>query len=192
MRFKALAVFCASSTGTDPRHADAARAVGRLLAERSITVVYGGGNVGLMGAVADAALAAGGKVIGVIPRAMLEAERGHRGVTELKIVETMHERKALMADLADGFVALPGGYGTFDELFEAVTWGQLGLHGKPIGLLDAGGFYTPLARFLESVVEAGFILPRFRELIALHAEPAGLLELMARHEPPATAGWIRR
>jgi uncharacterized protein (TIGR00730 family) len=189
---RAIAVYCASSTGTDPAHAAAARALGGLLARRGITLVYGGGNVGLMGAVADGALAEGGRVIGVIPRAMLEAERGHRGVTELKIVETMHQRKALMVDLADGFIALPGGYGTLDELFETVTWGQLGLHKKPVGLLDVGGFWRPLAGFLDSVVAAGFILPRFRELIVSHAEAERLLELMAAHEPPATAGWVRR
>jgi uncharacterized protein (TIGR00730 family) len=188
---RSIAVFCASSDGSSPRWREHAAAFGSLLARRGITVVYGGGRVGLMGAVADGALTAGGKVIGVIPRAMIEAERGHTGLTELRVVTTMHERKQLMVDLSDGFVALPGGYGTFDELFEAITWAQLGIHRKPVGLLNADDFWTPLLTFLDGVTVAGFIKPTFRGLVKADADATALLDAMARHQPPSTAGWAR-
>ncbi|MFN9133434.1 MAG: TIGR00730 family Rossman fold protein, partial [Phycisphaerales bacterium] len=145
---RSIAIFCASSDGADPAFIESARQVGRSLAHRGIAVVYGGGRIGLMGAVADGALGAGGRVIGVIPRAMVQAERAHTGVSDLRIVDSMHERKALMADLADGFIALPGGYGTFDELFEIITWGQLAFHVKPVGILNVRNFYGPLLAFL--------------------------------------------
>jgi hypothetical protein len=188
---RSLAVFCASSPGNHPRWVDSARAFGALLAQRRIGIVYGGGRVGLMGAVADGALAAGGEVIGVIPRAMVEAERAHAGVTKLHIVTTMHERKAMMADLADGFVALPGGYGTLDELFEIITWAQLALHTKPVGLLNQAGFYDGLLAFLDHVVACGFIQPRFRSLVFSHADPAALLASMAEHRPVPGGGFAR-
>lgn len=157
-----------------------------------MTLVYGGGRVGMMGAVADAALAEGGKVIGVIPRAMVEAERAHTGVTDLRIVETMHQRKQLMVDLSGAFVAAPGGFGTFDELFETITWAQLGIHGKPIGLLNTAGFYDGLSGFLDSTVTAGFIQPRFRALIQSASEPDRLLDLLANAQPVQGAGWARK
>ncbi|MCA3004006.1 MAG: TIGR00730 family Rossman fold protein [Phycisphaerales bacterium] len=188
---KAIAIFCGSTPGADPRFAQTATDVGRALARAGITVVYGGGRVGLMGIVADAALAEGGKVIGVIPRAMVEAERGHHGVTKLHVVTTMHERKALMADLSDGFVALPGGYGTLDELFEIITWAQLAFHAKPVALLNDGGFYQPLLNFLDSVVTAGFIQPRFRSMLMSSDSVDDLLPMLAAYHPPAGAGWAR-
>jgi uncharacterized protein (TIGR00730 family) len=188
---RSLAIFCASSPGSTPRWADSARAFGALLAQRHIRIIYGGGRVGLMGALADGALGAGGEVIGVIPRAMVEAERAHAGITKLHIVTTMHERKALMADLSDGFVALPGGFGTLDELFEVITWAQLALHTKPIGLLNEQGFYTDLLTFLDSVVADGFIHPRFRALILDDADPVSLLDRMAQHRPITGAGFAR-
>jgi hypothetical protein len=157
-----------------------------------MAVVYGGGRVGLMGTVADAALGAGGKVIGVIPRAMVEAERAHTGVTDLRIVDTMHQRKAMMVDLSDAFIAAPGGFGTLDELFETITWAQLGIHRKPVGLLNTDGFYDGLIGFLDRTVEAGFIQPRFRGLIQVDADPARLLEKLANAEPVQGAGWARR
>lgn len=186
-----VAVFCGSSAGSDPRFADAARLVGTHLARTNRTLIYGGGSVGLMGICADAALAAGGQVIGVIPRAMVEAERGHKGLTELHIVDTMHQRKALMADRATAFVALPGGFGTFDELFEIVTWAQLGYHPKPIGLLNVAGFYSPLVDFLNRVVDAGFIQPRFRAMVNIDENFERLLETMSRYQPPTGAGFAR-
>lgn len=188
---QSVAVFCGSSAGSDPRFADAARLVGTHLARTNRTLIYGGGSVGLMGLCADAALAAGGQVIGVIPRAMVEAERGHKGLTELHIVDTMHQRKALMADRATAFVALPGGFGTFDELFEIVTWAQLGYHPKPIGLLNVAGFYSPLVDFLNRVVDAGFIQPRFRAMVNIDDRFESLLENMSRYQPPTGAGFAR-
>ncbi len=190
-RFRSVAVFCASSPGADPLYAATAAQVGRELATMGIGIVYGGGRVGLMGVLADAALGAGGRVVGVIPRGMVEAERGHTGLTELVVVESMHERKALMADRADAFLALPGGYGTLDELFEAITWAQLGLHDKPIGLLNVGGFYGALTSFLDSIVSAGFIQPAFRRLVLADESLPGLLSLMTEAPRPAGAGWAR-
>ncbi len=188
---KSIAVFCGSSAGAKPEYAACARGVGALLAREGITLVYGGGSVGLMGAAADAALAGGGRVVGVIPRAMVEAERGHGGLTKLHVVETMHERKALMAELADGFLALPGGFGTLDELFEIITGAQLGFHGKPVCVLNEGGFYDGLLGFLDGVVRAGFVLPRFRAGLLSAATGAGALERMRSYVPASGAGWVR-
>lgn len=188
---KSIAIFCGSSPGSDPRFAQVARDVGTLLAKRGITLVYGGGSVGLMGIAADAALAAGGKVIGVIPRAMVEAERGHKGVTTLHVVETMHQRKSMMADLSDAFIALPGGFGTFDELFEIITWAQLGFHRKPIGVLNVAGFYEPLQAFLDGVVTAGFIQPRFRAMLQSADSIETLMTKFNEYLPPAGSGWAR-
>ncbi len=153
----AVCVFCGSAFGRRQAYRDAAVEVGQLLAERGVTLVYGGGNVGLMGVVADACLAAGGKVVGVIPQSMVERELAHRGLTELHIVGSMHERKALMADRADAFLALPGGFGTFDELFEILTWRQIRIHQKPVGLLNVEGYFDPLLSLADHAVEEGFL-----------------------------------
>ena len=180
-----LCVFCGSSPGHDPVYAGSAAQFGRLLAERGIGLVYGGGRVGLMGALADAALAAGGEVIGVIPQALLERELGHRGLTELRVVDSMHSRKALMGELSEGFIALPGGVGTLEELFEVWSWATLGLHRKPCGLLDVGGFFAPLVEFLDRQVEAGFIQPRYRAMLAVASTPERLLDAFSAYEAPA-------
>jgi uncharacterized protein (TIGR00730 family) len=180
-----LCVFCGSSPGHDPAYATSAARLGRVLAERGIGLVYGGGRVGLMGALADAALAAGGEVIGVIPQALLEREIGHRGLTQLRVVDSMHARKALMGELAGGFIALPGGIGTLEELFEVWSWAQLGLHRKPCGLLDVSGFFAPLVDFLDRQVKAGFIHPRYRAMLAVASTPEALLDAFAASEPPA-------
>ena len=180
-----LCVFCGSSPGHDPAYATSAARLGRVLAERGIGLVYGGGRVGLMGALADAALAAGGEVIGVIPQALLEREIGHRGLTQLRVVDSMHARKALMGELAGGFIALPGGIGTLEELFEVWSWAQLGLHRKPCGLLDVGGFFAPLVDFLDRQVKAGFIHPTYRAMLAVASAPEALLDAFAAYEPPA-------
>jgi hypothetical protein len=174
-----ICVFCGSATGRDPRHAEAARLLGRTLAERGLELVYGGGSIGLMGVVADAALAAGGAVTGVIPRALAARELAHRSLTSLQVVESMHQRKARMAELADGFVALPGGMGTLEELAEILTWAQLGLHRRPVGLLDVGGYYLPLIAFLDHAVEAGFLRPEHRALLLVERLPGPLLDRFA-------------
>jgi uncharacterized protein (TIGR00730 family) len=180
-----LCVFCGSSPGRDPAYGASAAQFGRILAERGIGLVYGGGRVGLMGVLADAALAAGGEVIGVIPQALLDREVGHQGLTELRVVGSMHARKALMSELADGFIALPGGIGTLEELFEVWTWAQLGLHRKPCGLLNVDGFFTPLVDFLDRQVEAGFIHPTYRAMLAVASTAEELLARFAAYEPPA-------
>ena len=194
MRYSArmrLCVFCGSSSGRSPAYAAAARAVGELFARRRIGLVYGGGNVGLMGIVADAARAAGGEVIGVIPRPLVDRELAHAGLTELHVVGSMHERKQRMHDLADGFVALPGGFGTLDELFEALTWAILGVHQKPCGLLDVDGFWAPLLRLVEQQVAEEFVQPRYAGLL-LHASSAEeLLDRFAAYQPPALSKWVR-
>lgn len=185
-----IAVFCGSATGRDSRHAAAARELGRAMVDRKVGLVYGGGSIGLMGAIADAVLEAGGEVIGVIPRTLWEREVGHRGLTELRIVETMHERKAMMAELSDAFVALPGGLGTLEELFEAWTWSQLGLHVKPCALLDAGGYYDDLVSFLDKAVAAGFVDAKNRAMLIVEREPAALFERLASYAPPVVSRWI--
>ena len=174
-----VCVFCGASTGNDPAYAALARAVGEGLAQRGIGLVYGGGRVGLMGVAADAALAAGGEVFGVIPRSMVDRELAHPGATEMHIVTTLHERKAVMAELSDAFVALPGGLGTLEELAEVVSWAQLGLHAKPIGLLGVRGYWDDLLRWLDGAVAAGFVPPANRRLII---EAADLDELLAAFE----------
>jgi uncharacterized protein (TIGR00730 family) len=162
------------------------------LAERGVAVVTGGGHVGMMGAVADAALASGGQVRGVITRALLDREVGHRGLTELHVVDTMHQRKALMADLADAFVMLPGGFGTLEELFEAVTWSQLGIHDKPCGVLDVAGYFDPLGAWLDRAVDQEFVRPEHRTLLLVDEDPVSLLERMAAWRPPRTEKWLDR
>jgi uncharacterized protein (TIGR00730 family) len=180
---KRICVFCGASTGTDPRHAEAARALGRAIAGRGLELVYGGGSVGLMGTVADAALGAGGRVIGVIPQVLQIRELAHRGLSDLRVVGSMHERKALMAELSDGFVALPGGMGTLEELSEALTWAQLGLHARPVGLLDVGGYYRPLIAFFDQAVEAGFLRPAHRAILQVAVEPEAMLDRLAAWSP---------
>ncbi len=191
MILRSICVYCGSSPGADPAYMAAATAFGALLAGHGLRLVYGGGDVGLMGAVADGALAAGGEVVGVIPRALMALEVGHRGLTELRVVESMHERKATMAELADGFVALPGGLGTFEELFEVLTWNQLGFHRKPTGLLNVGGYYDGLVGFLDESVEARFVRPEHRAMLLCDDDPERLLKRFWDWEPPVIAKWIR-
>lgn len=187
---RSVCVFCGSSSGTDHRFALAANAFGALLAKEGITLVFGGGSVGLMGVVADAVLANGGKAIGVIPRALWDREVGHRNLSELHVVETMHERKAMMASLADAFVALPGGLGTLEEIFEVWTWAQLGIHSKPVGFLDAESFYAPLLAYVDRAVECGFVRPQQRAIAIVDGDPTSLLRRLADYEPPRVATWI--
>jgi uncharacterized protein (TIGR00730 family) len=188
--FKCICVFCGSSHGSNPAYADAARNAGSELARRGIGLVYGGGNVGLMGVVADAVLAGGGHVTGVIPEALMAKEVGHRGLPDLRVVKTMHERKALMAELSDGFVALPGGIGTFEEFFEIVTWAQLGLHSKPCALLNVNGFYDPLLHLLDHAVSEQFVKPNQRDLVIVASDFTALLDRMATHHVPYEPKWI--
>jgi uncharacterized protein (TIGR00730 family) len=182
---RSICVFCGAATGRDPSYAAAAAVTGETLARRGIRVVYGGGRLGLMGTVADAALAAGGEVVGVIPRGLVDRELAHPALTELRIVETLHERKAQMAELADGFLALPGGLGTLEELAEVLSWAQLDLHAKPIGLLDVGGYFAPLAAFLDRAVAEGFIAERHRRLLLSDDDLDALLRRFDAWEPPA-------
>lgn len=187
-----LCVFCGSSKGSNPAHLAAAQNLGRELAQRGLGLVYGGGNIGLMGALADAALAAGGHIIGVIPEALLAKEVGHRGLPDLRIVKTMHERKALMAELIDGFIALPGGFGTFEEFFEVLTWSQLGLHSKPCGVLNISGFFDPLLELINHSVSEGFVRATHRELVIVETDLERLLERMANFQAPPIHKWIGR
>jgi hypothetical protein len=187
---KRICVFAGSSAGSRPEYLAAAEELGRVLAAREIGVVYGGARVGLMGAVADAVLVGGGQVIGVIPQAMVEKEVAHDGLTDLRVVTTMHERKALMAELSDGFIALPGGWGTLDELFEILTWAQLGIHQKPCGLLNVLGYFDRLLAFLDHAVQQGFVRGEFGALLATSDGPATLLSAMERQRPPAVEKWI--
>jgi uncharacterized protein (TIGR00730 family) len=172
---KSICVYCGANAGVSPLYAEAARALGRALVERGLALVYGGGNVGLMGIIADEVLRVGGEVTGVIPAALVEREVGHTGLTRQFIVKDMHERKAMMAALSDGFIAMPGGMGTLEELFEMLTWAQLGIHAKPIGLLNVDGFYDGLAGFIEHATGQGFIRPHHAALMMVEAEPLDLL-----------------
>jgi uncharacterized protein (TIGR00730 family) len=185
-----VCVFCGSNGGADPAYVAAAEAVGTGLAERGIRIVYGGGRVGLMGALADSARAAGGEVVGVMPQALIDREIGHTGIDDLRVVDTMHERKALMVELADAFVALPGGIGTLEELFEVYTWAQLGIHAKPLALLDVAGYYEPLAAFLDHAVEQQFLRADMRAALAIGDSLEGVLETFERWRAPATHKWI--
>ncbi len=179
-----LCVFCGSSAGRDPAYAACAATLGETLARRGIGLVYGGGGIGLMGVVADAVLAAGGQVTGVIPQALVEAELGHPGVADLRVVGSMHERKALMAELSDGFVALPGGLGTVEELAEVLTWAQLGLHTKPCGVVNVRGFYDPFLTQLDLATAEGFVRPEHRAMVLAAGDPAELLSAFADYSPP--------
>jgi uncharacterized protein (TIGR00730 family) len=187
-----ICVFCGSNAGANGAYVEAARALGTLLAREGIGLVYGGGSVGLMGELADAVLAAGGEAIGVIPHALWAREVGHRGLTDLRIVETMHERKAMMADLADAFLALPGGLGTLEEIFEVWTWAQLGLHQKPLGFLDVDGFYGPLMSFLDSATRARFVREQHRAIALVASDAEALLRQFESWQPPRVEKWITR
>ena len=189
---KRVCVFCGSSRGSRPAYVKAAQEMGEALVRRGAGLVYGGGCVGLMGELADIVMAAGGEVIGVIPHALVAREVGHRGITELLIVRSMHERKAKMMELADGFVALPGGFGTFEEFCEVITWAQLGLHQKPCGLLNVEGYYDSLLNLFNRGVDDGFIHPKIRELVLEATDPDVLLDRLAAFEPPTVAKWIER
>ncbi|MBB4210323.1 hypothetical protein EV659_101391 [Rhodothalassium salexigens DSM 2132] len=188
---KRICVYCGSRDGRQPAYLEAARTLGGLLAERGVGLVYGGASIGVMGALANAVLAGGGEVIGVIPRALDDREVGHRGLTELHVVETMHERKNIMSVLSDGFVALPGGLGTLEELFEVWTWAQLGVHRKPVGLLNAGGFYDPLLAFLDHATVEGFIERDHRDLVTVADAPASLLDAMDAYKPSDDRIWLK-
>jgi uncharacterized protein (TIGR00730 family) len=192
MVLKRLCVFCGSSAGERPAYAVAARDLGRTLAQRGLGIVFGGGKVGLMGVLAEAALAAGGKIIGVIPEALVAREIAHNGLTELRVVRSMHERKTLMADLADGFIALPGGYGTFEEFLEAVTWTQLGIHKKPCGLLNIDGYYDALLALLDRAVADGFVRQANRSLVLDASDVPTLLEKLGAFRSTAAESWIGR
>ena len=181
-----LAVYCGSASPEDPRYEELAMEVGEALAKRGIGVVYGGGKLGLMGAVSAGALLAGGEVIGVIPEALVAAEVANKACTELHVVHTMHERKKAFTDLSDGFLTLPGGVGTMDELWEAVSWAQLGYHEKPVGLLNAHGFYDHLIAFNAQMAEVGFVRPQHRGIIIVDAELDGLLAKMTAYQPHQT------
>ena len=185
---KRVCVFCGSSQGTNPAYNEAARTLGQLLAQRGLELVFGAGHIGLMGVLADAVIAAGGKTSGVIPRSMVERELAHTGLDHLHIVETMHERKALMADLADAFIALPGGFGTADELFEILTWAQLGIHQKPVGLVNIAGFFDPLLAWLDRTVADGFLKPNHRRLLIDAATVTEVLDKLGRFVPVETQG----
>jgi len=186
-----LCVFCGSNAGQDPVYMETARLLGETLARNGIELVYGGAAVGLMGAVADAVLAEGGRVTGVMPQALVDKEIAHTGLSDLRVVGSMHERKALMAELSDGFIALPGGLGTFEELFEVWTWAQLGYHKKPCALLNVSGFYDKLAGFLDDVVERGFVKPVHRAMLIVKDDPAALIEAIRTYEPPKVDKWIK-
>lgn len=185
-----ICVFCGSNIGRDGKYQDAAREFGRALVARGWEAVYGGGRVGLMGVFADEVLAQGGHIIGVIPEMLATKELVHNGATQMHVVASMHARKALMAELADAFVALPGGFGTFEETLEMITWGQLGIHSKPLGLLDVLGFYRPLAEFIEHAVSENFVRPEQRNLFVMSERPDELLELLARQRLPIVRKWI--
>jgi len=187
-----VCVFCGSSCGSHPEYRKAIEDLGRELVRRGIGLVYGGGNVGLMGALADAVLKAGGEAIGVIPRNLMAKEVGHKGLTKLHVVGSMHERKALMADLSDAFVAMPGGFGTMEEFCEVLTWSQLGLHAKPCGILNVLGYYSPLLAMFDHAVEQQFLRPENRALVLTHQSAAGLLQALDEWRPVYVEKWLDR
>jgi len=187
-----ICVFCGSSPGERPVYLEAARTLGRVLVDEGLDLVYGGATVGLMGAVADTVLGAGGQVIGVIPESLVEKEIAHLGLTDLRVVGSMHERKLTMSRLADGFVALPGGMGTFEEIFEIITWAQLGMHDKPCGFLNVEGYYDPLVAFLDHATAEGFIRPAHRQTIFFEAEPRMLIRRFEGYRAPLVKKWIDR
>lgn len=186
-----VAVYCASNDGARPAYVATAQALGTLLATRGIAVVYGGGRTGLMGALADAAMKAGGEVIGVMPHGLVEREVAHRGISTLHVVDSMHERKALIAELADAFVTMPGGIGTLEEFFETWTWANLGVHRKPVGLLDTEGFWSPLIALLDQLEHEGFLRGTPRDWLVRDDDPAALLDRLGRFSPPEVRRWLR-
>lgn len=189
---KSICVFAGSNSGTRDEYTAAAKELGRVVARRKLGLIYGGARVGLMGALADAALGEGGHVTGVMPQALVDKEVAHHGLSELKVVKSMHERKAMMSDLADGYVALPGGWGTMEEFFEVLTWGQLGLHHKPCGLLNIQGYFDGLLDFVEHSITEGFVRREYRAMICVSAAPGDLLDAMAAYRPPVVRKWIER
>ena len=189
---QSVCVFCGSNFGASEAYAEAARALGQAIAGRGLRLVYGGAKVGLMGAVANAALQAGGAVVGVIPEALVAREIAHTGLTETHAVKSMHERKALMADLSDGFIALPGGAGTLEETFEIWTWAQLGHHRKPVGILNVDGFYDALIAFIDHQAAELFMRREHRDMLVVDTEPQRLLDRFVSYQPPVVEKWIRR
>lgn len=185
-----ICVFCGSSLGFRPVYRAAAEQVGRYLGERGIGVVYGGGKIGLMGALADAALGSGGEVVGVIPGHLMAREIGHKGLTKMHVVGSMHERKAMMADLSEGFIALPGGFGTFEEFCEVLTWSQLGLHKKPCGLLNVEGYYSPMLEMFDHAVMEGFVREENRGIVLAHSDIGSLVAMMERWVPMNVEKWL--
>jgi uncharacterized protein (TIGR00730 family) len=192
MNIKRICVYCGSNSGSDPAFTQSARELGAALVRRGMGLVYGGGRVGLMGTIADSVLARGGEVIGVIPEALVKMEVAHQGLTDLRVVKSMHERKALMVDLADAFIAMPGGFGTLEELCEVLTWTQLGLHQKPHGILNVGGFYDSLLAFFDHAVATNFIRRTHRELVHTATDSERLIELLAEARPPQIHKWLDR
>ncbi|WP_206953096.1 LOG family protein [Trinickia acidisoli] len=186
---KSICVYCGSSIGAKPIYAQAAQTFGRALVDAGCSLVYGGGRVGLMGVIADEVLAAGGRVVGVIPELLVDKEVGHGGLSELHVVPDMHQRKRMMADLSDAFVALPGGAGTLEELFEVYTWAQLGYHKKAIGLYDIGGYYAPLVAMLEHTVREGFMQQAYLNILQIDADARALIEKLRRYHPPGRDKW---
>jgi hypothetical protein len=187
---KNICVYCGSSPGRLAAYADGARALAQALVERDMGLVYGGASIGLMGLIADTVLRLGGRAVGVIPQALARKEVAHKGLTELHITHTMHERKTLMAELSDGFIAMPGGIGTFEELFEIWTWAQLGIHAKPVGLLNVAGYYDALTAFLDHATQEQFLKPQHRSVLIVAPEPNALLDRFASHQPPKTQKWL--
>lgn len=187
---KRICVFCGSNSGIDPIYLATAEKVGKFLADNGIELVFGGGRVGLMGKIADTVMENGGKVIGIIPQALSEREVAHQGLTELHVVGSMHERKAMMADLADGFIALPGGVGTFEEFCEIVTWAQLGIHKKPCALMNVGGFYDSFIAMFDHSMNQGFIRPQHRALVLVESEIDKLYKAMLEYRPPIVEKWL--
>ena len=190
MHIRRLCVFCGSSAGNEASYADAASELGQAMSARDIGLVYGGGGIGLMGIVADAVLDGDGQVTGVIPQTLEERELAHAGVADMRVVQTMHERKALMAQLSDAFIALPGGIGTLEEFFEVWTWGQLGVHRKPCGLLNVAGYFDPLLSLIDHMVDAGFLRPAHRAMVVVEVSPERLLQRLDEYEPPDTNRWL--
>ena len=190
VQLRSVAVYCGSNPGADPAFAEGTRELARLLVDSGIRVVFGGGRVGLMGVLADAAMEAGGEVVGVMPQALVDREVGHEGLSELRVVGSMHERKALMAELADAFVALPGGIGTLEELIEVYTWRQLGMHRKPLGVLNVNGYYDALGAFLDAAVAQRVLRAEQREALVFEAAPARLLERLRSDRPPPRSKWL--
>jgi uncharacterized protein (TIGR00730 family) len=190
MTIQNICVYCGSNAGNRPEYADAARKLAEDLVQRNIGLVYGGSSVGIMGVVADAVMAAGGRVIGVLPEALMRKELAHKNLTELHVVGSMHERKTMMVDRADGFIAMPGGVGTLEEIFETWTWAQLGFHAKPCGLLNVAGYYDHLSHFLDHTVDEAFMQPAHRAMLAVESDPRLLLDRFATYVAPTVSKWI--